>query len=47
MFYQEALPKYWFVSRGNSLLTIGDGHWRKFAATFEKAESATSLPFTQ
>ena len=32
MFYQEALP------------TMGDRHWRKVAATFEKAESANSLP---
>ena len=26
MFYQEALPKFWFVSRVDSLLTIGDRH---------------------
>ena len=39
MFYQEALPKFQF------LLAIGDTHWRKVATTFEKAESANSLPF--
>ena len=47
MFYQEALPKFRFLSRVDSLLTIGDRHWRKVAATFEKAESANSLPFAQ
>ena len=45
MFYQEALPKFRFLSRVDSLLTIGDRHWRKVAATFEKAESANSLSF--
>ena len=45
MFYQEALPKFRFLSRVDSLLTIRDRHWRKVAATFEKAESANSLPF--
>ena len=45
MFYQEALPKFQFLSRVDSLLTIGDRHWRKVAATFEKAESANSLSF--
>ena len=35
MLYQEALPKFWFVSLV-SLLTIGKKHWRKLAATFEK-----------
>ena len=29
----------------DSLLTIGDKHWQKVAAMFEKAESANSLPF--
>ena len=47
MFYQEALPKFWFLSCVDSLLTIGDRHWRKVASTFEKAESANSLPFAQ
>ena len=28
MFYQEALPRFWFVSRVDSLLTIADRHWR-------------------
>ena len=42
MFYQEALPKFRLLSCVDSLLTIGD---RKVAATFEKAESANSLPF--
>ena len=45
MFYQEALPKFRFLSRVNSLLEIGDRHWQKVAAMFEKAESANSLPF--
>ena len=45
MFYQETLPKFRFLSHVNNLLTIGDKHWRKVAATFEKAESANSLPF--
>ena len=43
MFYQEALPKFRFLSHVDSLLTIGDGHWRKVAATFQKAKSANSL----
>ena len=47
MFYQDALPKFRFLSRVDSLLTIGDRHWRKVAATFEKAESANSLPFAR
>ena len=46
MFYQEALPKFRFLSRVDSLLAIGGRHWRKVAATFEKAESANLLPFT-
>ena len=45
MFYQEALPKFRFLSHVNNLLTIGDRHWRKVATTFEKAESANSLSF--
>ena len=45
MFYQEALPKFRFFSCVDSLLTIGDRHWRKVAATFKKAESANSLLF--
>ena len=45
MFYQEALPKFWLLFRVDSLLTIGDRHWQKVAATFEKAESANSFPF--
>ena len=45
MFYQEALPTFWFLSRVDSLLRIGDRHWRKVAATFEKAETADSLLF--
>ena len=47
MFYQEALPKFQFLSRVDSLLTIGDRHRRTVAATFEKAESANSLPFAR
>ena len=45
MFSQEVLPKFRFSSRVNNLLTIGDRHWRKVADTFEKTESANSLPF--
>ena len=45
MIYQEALPKFQFLSRVNTLLTIRDRHWRKVAATFKKAESANSPPF--
>ena len=41
MFYQEALPKFHFLSCVDSLLTIGDRHWRKVAATFKKAESTS------
>ena len=44
MFYQEALPRFWFVSCVDNLLIIADRHWRTLAATFEKAESANSLP---
>ena len=40
MFYQEALPKFRFLSHVDNLLTIGD---RQVAATFKKAESANSL----
>ena len=47
MFYQEALPKFRLLFRVDSLLTIGDRHWRKLAARFEKAESADSLPFAR
>ena len=45
MFYQEALPTFWFVSHVDSLLTIADRYWRTLAITFEKAKSASSLPF--
>ena len=45
MFYEEALPKFQFLFRVDSLLTFGDRHWRKVAATFKKVESANSLPF--
>ena len=45
MFYQEALPKFRFLSHVDSLLTIGDRHWQEVAATFETAESANSLLF--
>ena len=44
MFYQEALPKFRFLSHVDTLLTTGDRHWRKVATTkFEKAESANLL----
>ena len=42
MFYQEALPKFLFLSRVDSLPTIRDRHWRNVVATFEKAESVNS-----
>ena len=42
MFYQEALPKFWFLSCIDSLLTIRNRHWQKVATTFETAESANS-----
>ena len=45
MVYQESLPKVWFASHVNSLLTIRHRHWQKLAATFEKAELANSLLF--
>ena len=47
MFYQEALPKFQYLSRFDSLLRIGDRHWRKVAATIEKTESANSLPLAR
>ena len=40
MFYQEALPTFRLLSRVDSLLTIGDRHWRKLAATSEKCMGA-------
>ena len=36
MFYQEALPKFWLLSFADNLLAIGDRHWQKGAAMFEK-----------
>ena len=45
MFYQEALLKFQYLSCVDSLLTIGDRHWRKVVAMFEKAKSANSLLF--
>ena len=45
MFYQEALSKFWVLSCVDSLLAFRDRHWRKMAATFEKAKSANLLPF--
>ena len=47
MFYQEALPKFWVVFYVDSLLIIGDRHWKNLAATFEKVESENSLPFAR
>ena len=47
MLYQDALPKFRFLSRVDSLLTIGYRHWRKVATTFKKTKSANSLPFAQ
>ena len=38
----RGMPKFWFVFHVDSSLTIGDRHWRKLAAMFEKAESANS-----
>ena len=45
MSYQDALPKFWFVSCVDGLLTIGARHWQRVAATFKNAESTNSLPF--
>ena len=45
MFYQKALPKLWFVSRVNSLLTNGDEHRCKLAATFKKLDQQILLMF--
>ena len=36
MLYQEALHNFLFLSRANSLITIGDRRRQKLAATFEK-----------
>ena len=44
-FLPKALPKFRFLSRVDSLLTIGDRHWRKVAAMFKKADSANSFVF--
>ena len=41
-----ALPKFWFVSSVDSLLTIGDRHWQKLGTTFESRIS-NSLPFAR
>ena len=46
MFYLEALPKFRLLSRVDSLLTIGDRHWQKLAATFDNTKSANSIPVT-
>ena len=45
MFYQRPCLNFVFLSCVDSLLTIGDRHWQKVAAMFEKADSANSLPF--
>ena len=45
MFYQEALPEFWFVSCVDSLLTIiGDRHWQKLAAMFKKSRITKFTP---
>ena len=44
MRYQEALPKFWVVSRADSSPTIGDGHWRMLAATLEKLHQQIHFP---
>ena len=36
MFYQEALPKFQFLSHVDSLLTIGDRHWQKVVDTSKR-----------
>ena len=42
--YQKALPKVWFLSHFNNLLTIGDRQWRKLPASFKSQLSKfTSL----
>ena len=45
MFYHEAMPTPWFVSRVHLLLTIGDRHWQILVVMFEKAKSANLLAF--
>ena len=45
MFCEEALPKFQFIFRVDSLLTIGDRHWQKVATMFENAKSENSLLF--
>ena len=45
MCYPKALPKFWFVSCVDSLLTITDRHWQKLAATFEKFTSSNGCLF--
>ena len=46
-FIKRPRPKFRFLSRVDNLLTIGNRHWRKVGAMFEKAESANSLPFAR
>ena len=49
MLYQETLPRFWFVSCVDILLTIFqiDMHRQILASTFEKAKSANLLLFPQ
>ena len=44
MFYQEASPKFWFVTHADSLVTTKDTHWGNLAAMFRKTESANKIP---
>ena len=45
MFYQKALAKFKFLSRVDSHCLQAEIDTGEVAATFEKAESANSLPF--
>ena len=43
MCYQEALPNFGVHLMWDSLVTIGDRHWQKLAATFQKANQQIHL----
>ena len=44
MAYQEALLKCWFYPVSIACFTIGDRHWRKLAASFEKPNPFRRVP---
>ena len=43
----KKFPKFRLLFHVDSLLTIGNTHWQKVAATFKTAESANLLPFAR